>query len=255
MFDFAWSEIALIGAVALVVIGPRDLPVAMRGLAGLVKKARTLAGEFQSHVDDMVRDADLGDVRDQVRDLRNLNVRDRLMKALDSDGSLARATEPPAPLGERIIPAGPRALDRPAPAADGAGVSWPEPVRSVAPAWSGNDPYAPRSVPQSVVDSAPPELPPGIARRILREQDRLHPPAIVPPVRVMHGRRAVAPGRIAILPAADGDGEDAQPVAPPSMPLTAEPVPPLPSVLHPADPPPASLPPQGSPSQPTGSQA
>ncbi|MBS0990042.1 hypothetical protein JK182_15540, partial [Acetobacter okinawensis] len=37
-------------------------------------------------------------------------------------------------------------------------------------------------------------LPPLIVRRILREQDRLHPPAIVPPVRIMHAGRSVAPG-------------------------------------------------------------
>ena len=200
MFDFAWSEIALIGAVALVVIGPKDLPVAMRGLAGLVKKARGLAGEFQSHFDDMVRDADLGDMRDQVRDLRNLNVRGTLMKALDSDGALARATQPPAALTERIIPAGPRALDR-APPLEATGTSWSEPVRSATPAWSGAQTDAQPAIPQSVLDHAPPELPPGIARRILREQDRLHPPAIVPPVRVLHGRRSVIPGRIAIMPA------------------------------------------------------
>ena len=84
MFDFAWSEIALIGAVALVVIGPKDLPVAIRAVSGGIKKARRMAGEFQSHLDEMVREADLGD----VRDLKNLNVRGSLMKVLDSDGTM-----------------------------------------------------------------------------------------------------------------------------------------------------------------------
>ncbi|BBC79597.1 Sec-independent protein translocase TatB [Acetobacter orientalis] len=102
MFDFAWSEIALIGAVALVVIGPKDLPVAIRGLAKAVKKARGLASEFQSHVDEMVREADLSEVRDHVRDFRNLNVRGRLMKAIDADGSLARTFES-SPLDGPVI--------------------------------------------------------------------------------------------------------------------------------------------------------
>ncbi|MBS0990180.1 twin-arginine translocase subunit TatB [Acetobacter okinawensis] len=110
MFDFAWSEFALIGAVALVVIGPKDLPVAIRGLAKGIKKARALASEFQSHLDEVVREADLSDVHEQVRDLKNLNVRGRIMKALDSDGSLNRAVTAP-PLNERSIPSGPRALD------------------------------------------------------------------------------------------------------------------------------------------------
>ena len=63
MFDFAWSEIVLIGVVALVAIGPKDLPIAMKAVSGAMKKARRMAAEFQTHVDDMMRDADLGEVR------------------------------------------------------------------------------------------------------------------------------------------------------------------------------------------------
>ena len=66
MFDFAWSEIAMIAAVALVVIGPKDLPVALRAISGFIKKARRMAGEFQTHVDEMMRDADLKDVKDSL---------------------------------------------------------------------------------------------------------------------------------------------------------------------------------------------
>ncbi len=96
MFDFAWSEIALIGVVALVAIGPKDMPVAVKTLSDLVKKARRMAGEFQTHVDEMVRDADLGDVREHIRDIRSLNIRGTIAKAVDGDGSIRRAfTENP----------------------------------------------------------------------------------------------------------------------------------------------------------------
>ena len=71
MFDFAWSEIAIIGVVALVAIGPKDMPVALRAVAGMVKKARKMASEFQTHVDQMVKDADLGDLKNQIDDIRN----------------------------------------------------------------------------------------------------------------------------------------------------------------------------------------
>ena len=40
MFDFSMSEIALIGVVALVLIGPKDLPVAVKAVTGMIKKAR-----------------------------------------------------------------------------------------------------------------------------------------------------------------------------------------------------------------------
>jgi sec-independent protein translocase protein TatB len=55
MFDFAWSEIALIALVALIAIGPKDMPVAMRAVTGMIKKARRMAAEFQGHVDEMRR--------------------------------------------------------------------------------------------------------------------------------------------------------------------------------------------------------
>lgn len=88
MFDFAWTEIALIGVVALVAIGPKDLPVAIKTVAGFVKKARKMAGEFQGHVDEMVREANLHEVRDQINQLKNFDLKGEIEKHVDSDGSL-----------------------------------------------------------------------------------------------------------------------------------------------------------------------
>jgi sec-independent protein translocase protein TatB len=88
MFDFAWTEIALIGVVALIAIGPKDLPVAIKTVAGFVKKARKMAGEFQGHVDEMVREANLHEVRDELNKLRNFDIKGEIEKHVDSDGSL-----------------------------------------------------------------------------------------------------------------------------------------------------------------------
>ncbi len=89
MFDFAWSEFALIGVVALIAIGPKDLPVAIKAVSGAIKKARKMASEFQTHVDEMVREADLGEVRDQINTLRNFDLKGEIEKAVDADGSIA----------------------------------------------------------------------------------------------------------------------------------------------------------------------
>src|ERR1700722_17175252 len=101
MFDFAWSEIALIGVVALIAIGPKDLPVAMKAVTTMIKKARRMAGEFQTHVDEMMREADLHEVREQINEIRNFDFKGEIEKAVDADGSI-RATFAENPLEPTI---------------------------------------------------------------------------------------------------------------------------------------------------------
>ena len=88
MFDFAWSEIALIAAVALIAIGPKDMPAAIRTVSGLVKKARRMAAEFQTHVDEMIREANLDEIKNQINEIRHFDVKTEIERAIDPDGSL-----------------------------------------------------------------------------------------------------------------------------------------------------------------------
>lgn len=90
MFDLAWSEIALIAVVAVVVIGPKDLPDAIRSVAKGVQKLRRMASEFQSHADELVREAKLEDVRDQIRDIRSFDIKSTIERNLDQDGEIRR---------------------------------------------------------------------------------------------------------------------------------------------------------------------
>ncbi|MDQ1079183.1 Sec-independent protein translocase protein TatB [Pseudoroseomonas cervicalis] len=90
MFDLAWSEIALIAVVAVVVIGPKDLPDAIRTVAKGVQKLRRMASDFQSHADELVREAKLEDVRDQIRDIRNFDVKGTIERHLDEGGEIRR---------------------------------------------------------------------------------------------------------------------------------------------------------------------
>ena len=100
MFNFAWSEIAVIAIVALIAIGPKDMPVAIKAIAAAIKKARRMASEFQGHVDEMMREANLDGVRDQLSAFRNLDVTTALERAVDPDGGL-RSTFTDDPLRER----------------------------------------------------------------------------------------------------------------------------------------------------------
>jgi len=116
MFDFAWSEIALIGVVALVLIGPKDLPVAIKTVSGIVKKMRRMAGEFQSQVDEMVKDTSLAEVRQQINEIRNFDIRGEIEKAVDADGSI-RSTftqDPFKPTDSYVPPAGSHSIEAPA---------------------------------------------------------------------------------------------------------------------------------------------
>ena len=88
MFDFAWSEIAVIAGVALVVIGPKDLPVALRTVSGVIKKARRMAAEFQTHVDEMMKEADLKEVKDSINEIRNFDFKGTVEKTIDPDSTL-----------------------------------------------------------------------------------------------------------------------------------------------------------------------
>ena len=154
MFDFGWSEIALIGVVALVLIGPKDLPIAIRAVTDVIKKMRRMAGELQGHVDEMLREADLKEAHDTFRDLRGGGLRDKMFRAIDGDGSI-RKTLDSNPLPKDDILGLKTGLGRPAgarsegtipmtgPALGGAGISL-----------TGGAPAAPSFVPPVAAGAA-----------------------------------------------------------------------------------------------------
>ena len=171
MFDFAWSEIAVIGVVALIAIGPKDMPAALKAMASMVKKARRMASEFQTHVDDLVREADLHEVRDQINELRSFDLRGTVERAIDEDGSLRRTFEE-----DPFNPASSTAVTTTGIETEGevqtiapseaAASSWQEPIAAPYPAGD-----APAFIPPELAVPPPP------------------PPAFIPPDAVKAARR------------------------------------------------------------------
>jgi sec-independent protein translocase protein TatB len=66
MFDIGWSELLLIGVVALVVIGPKELPGVLRTLGQWMRKVRGMAADFQNQFQEAMREAEMDDLKKQV---------------------------------------------------------------------------------------------------------------------------------------------------------------------------------------------
>ena len=116
LFDLGWSEILLIGTVALVFIGPKDLPKAMRVAGYWVRKARTLSREFQSSIDQMIREAELDEMRQDLKKAAEFDLDKEFHNTIDPTGSLREGLKPPElPNFSATEPV--------SPAADGAGAS------------------------------------------------------------------------------------------------------------------------------------
>jgi sec-independent protein translocase protein TatB len=95
LLDFGWSELMLIGIVALIVIGPKDLPKALRVAGFWVRKARTLSREFQSSIEQMVREAELDEMRQELKKATEIDLEKEFQQAVDPTGSLAESLKPP----------------------------------------------------------------------------------------------------------------------------------------------------------------
>ncbi|MCA0452217.1 MAG: Sec-independent protein translocase protein TatB [Proteobacteria bacterium] len=161
MLGLDWTELALIAVVAVVVIGPKDLPEAVRGIAKGIQKLRRMAGEFQGQMDEVVREAKLEDVRNSINEIRNFNVRDIVEKEIDKDGAL-RKTFTEDPIGNPLRDAFstdtvPGAAVTPPPAAT------TPPPPPVAPAFvpPGTLPPLPEPPPAPVAAVPPAFVPPG----------------------------------------------------------------------------------------------
>jgi sec-independent protein translocase protein TatB len=116
MFDIGWSELVVIGVVALIAIGPKELPGVLRMVGQWMGKARKMAAEFRGQFDEAMREAEMADlkktfddVRDAARDLTSNNVMTSLQKDvsdamtidkiehIDTPPATPTTPEPPTP--------------------------------------------------------------------------------------------------------------------------------------------------------------
>jgi len=109
MFDIGWTELVVIGIVALIVIGPRELPATLRTIGQMMTKVRRMASEFQGQFNDAIREAELDELRKEAEKLSNAatsaasfdplaKVKSEIESAVDAPAKTESASTPePAP--------------------------------------------------------------------------------------------------------------------------------------------------------------
>lgn len=101
MLGLGWPEILLIGAVAIIAIGPKDIPVVMRQIGRITRKARLMYNDFSRHWEDLPNQVDLLEMQNQADDLQRktfekFNVD---LNKIEADESVEEVSkkEPPKP--------------------------------------------------------------------------------------------------------------------------------------------------------------
>ena len=123
LFDIGWSEMLVIAIVAIVVVGPKDLPRMLRAFGNTVGKMRKMAGEFQKQFNEALREAELDDVKKSIDEVRDMNPMRDIRKGILSMEEAAKApvAKPaPAPVAEAPVadPVPKADPDAPAPVAE-----------------------------------------------------------------------------------------------------------------------------------------
>ncbi|MBE7637680.1 twin-arginine translocase subunit TatB [Sneathiella sp. P13V-1] len=85
MFDIGWSEMVFVAIIAVLVIGPKDLPRAIATVGKYVRKLRGMAREFQSGIDDIAREADLDDLKKTIKG-EDFDIKKQVEDAVDPTG-------------------------------------------------------------------------------------------------------------------------------------------------------------------------
>jgi sec-independent protein translocase protein TatB len=137
MFNFGWGELIVIGMVALIAIGPKELPTVLRTLGHWIGKVRRMANEFQGQFQEALREAEFADLKKHADDLSSsvgelthidplADVQKDVERAFEEPPA-ADATPPAAPAADAASPP-PAVLPEPLPQI---AVPLPEPPASV----------------------------------------------------------------------------------------------------------------------------
>src|SRR5882724_1426099 len=122
MFDIGWSELVVIAVVALIAIGPKELPGVLRMVGQWMGKARKMAAEFQGQFQEAMREAEMADLKksfDEVKEAATGFASGNVMTSLQNDVSTALSIEDvDKPAASPEISADTTSIETPAPASE-----------------------------------------------------------------------------------------------------------------------------------------
>lgn len=93
MLDIGWPELLIILIVAVIVIGPKDLPKTMYTVGKWVRAARRMTGQMQRQFDDAMREAELDEIRQGLKKASPNAVKKKIEDTIDPTGTLSKATD------------------------------------------------------------------------------------------------------------------------------------------------------------------
>jgi sec-independent protein translocase protein TatB len=162
MFDIGWGELLVIGVVALVAIGPKELPTVLRTLGQWMGKLRRMASEFQGQFQEAMREAEMGDLKKQVDEMAaqaqsyaNFDPVSDVRKELDSTQQQIESAMADKPPAETSSPPGEGAVPSPVAASP----ELQSPAVNALPAPAGTEPAAAPSAGIDAAASAPAPAP------------------------------------------------------------------------------------------------
>jgi sec-independent protein translocase protein TatB len=120
MFDIGWSELVVIGVVALIAIGPKELPGVLRAVGNWMGKIRRMASEFQGQFQEAMREAEMADLKksvDEMTDTAKSYTNFDPIGMVRNEIESATADKPPAASAEAAAPTTTEATSEAAPAA------------------------------------------------------------------------------------------------------------------------------------------
>jgi sec-independent protein translocase protein TatB len=115
MFDIGWSELLVIGVVAIIVVGPKDLPRLMRTFGHYAGKLRRAAADFQRQFEEAVRDTEIDEVRKAMQDFHRQAPSVDLRSPIDAPLMVPKESAPPAPAPAAVEAAALAAAAKPKP--------------------------------------------------------------------------------------------------------------------------------------------